>query len=74
MGRFRALRGASGAILGRSLEPLGPVRADVGLEKGGPGQLLTTMQQSMTFPSWGPLGKPLGGLSGRLGAPLDGLG
>ena len=73
LGRFRALSGTFGAVLGRSLEPLEPFWAVLGPKRREPEKLSKTIEKSMIFASWSPLGKPFGVLLGRLGAPLDRL-
>ena len=61
------------AVLGRSLEPLEPFWAVLGPKRREPEKQSKTIEKSMIFASWSPLGKPFGALLGCLGAPLDRL-
>ena len=73
LGRLGPFWGASGAVLGRNLEPLVPFWAVLGPNRREPEKHAKTNGKSMIFASRSPLGKPLGALLGRLEALLDRL-
>ena len=73
LGCLGAVLGASWAVLGQSWGPLGRSWS-VGKPKSrGPQKPSKTNGKPMIFASWGPLGRPLGGLLGRLGGLLGRL-
>ena len=74
LGRCGALLGACWAVLGRSWGPLGP-SSSVGSLKTREDQTRykNNTWKSAMLASWGPLGKPLGGLLGSLGGILGRL-
>ena len=74
MGRLGAVLGASWAVLERFWGPLGrswSVRSPKRRESKKPSK---TIEKTMNFASWGPLGTPLGGLLARFGGHLSCLG